>query len=124
MLNEGYKVLIKKAKEIYKGIKCIECPALNNEKIFFNRKGFQHLLYKKGDRRNKSDQINRLILIQDVVDIVRESQKYNELRDNGDIKFWSLVSIKNGMCITVVICQKGTGVKYFLSVMAKKHKTS
>jgi len=118
-----YKNEVAEAKILYKSIGCVYCPAFNNEKIYFNRKGFQHLLYKKGDRRRKNDQIERLSLLGLAVNVLQESRKFTEYRTRENIKFWSFRRETSKGIITVVVAKINDGPKYFLSVMTKSTKT-
>lgn len=122
MNSEELKLHILNSKLLYMSIGSVPCPAFDNEKISFNRRGFQHLLYKKGDRRKKSVQIERLSLLKKAVQVIRSSDKTVEYRRNGNIQFWSLEGSSGDMNIVVVIAQIGNGSKYFLSVM-KSTKT-
>lgn len=124
MSDKEWRNYIKEVKDNYKKIGHVICPAFGVEKVYFNRKGFQHLLYRKGDRRNKKDQINRLLLIDGAVEIVSNIKSYSEYRKDKDMNFWSLVGYKNNKKITVIIAQLDGGIKYFLSVMVKSTKTS
>lgn len=114
---------IKLAKEEYKKIGYVECPAFSGEKIYFTNKGLTHLLYKNGNRRHRIDYLIRLRLLVKVPDIIKNATKYSEYRKDGNAQFWSLEKYIGDKLITIIVFQKGNGNKYFLSVM-KSTKTS
>ena len=56
--------VIKSYKKRYYSIGFIICPALKNEKVYFNNHGFNHLIRKRGVRRSCKDIKSRLGLKQ------------------------------------------------------------
>ncbi len=113
--------LIRKAKENYKHIGNVVCPAFNNEKILFNQKGFRHLIMKGGKYRTHGQQIRRLSLIPKIISVISTSSKIHSYRNDFGIEFWSLSKIIDNILIVVVIRQSSKNQsKYFLSVMDKK----
>ncbi len=117
MLQDDHRKLIKKAREEYKKIGYVECPALNDEKIYFTNKGFNHLIFRDGKFRSKKDQLRRLSLIKDSIDIIINSKEYN--KDRGE-DFWSLSQKINNRLVTVVIFKlPSSDKKIFLSVFDK-----
>ncbi len=128
MGNYKHDQFVKKSYSSYKNIGSIICPALNNEKINFNKKGFRHLLYKENNRRHDSQQKRRLKLINYAKMIVEGSNKYSEYRsissDKDTIHFWSLEKLIENSVITLIIRQINNGPKHFFSIMDKNAKTS
>jgi hypothetical protein len=121
MLNNGLEDFVKKAKELYKEIGYIRCPAFNNEKIYFNQKGFKHLIMKNGSYRTRSQQIRRLTLIPYLILIISSVKEIHSYRNSFGIEFWSISKIIDESLIIVVIRQNNkTKPKLFLSVMDKK----
>lgn len=119
-MDIDFKYFIKVSKEAYKRIGTVKCPALNNEEIIFNQKGFRHLIMKSGKYRTKKEQIRRLNLLNDVIEVITKSQKINSYRFSFGIEFWSISKIINNVPVVVVIRQDGKDKpKYFLSVINK-----
>jgi hypothetical protein len=117
MLQDDHRKLIKDAKEEYRMIGYVECPVLNNEKIYFTNKGFNHLIFRDGKFRPKRDQLRRLSLLKDSIDIIRNNKEYN--KDRGE-DFWSLSKSINNKLVTVVVLKlPNSDKKIFLSVFDK-----
>lgn len=118
--------------EEYKKIGCVECPAFNNEKIYFLKRGFRHLIWKGVKLRTVDEQIERINLLKYVPFILKTSKFFkdfnkNNIENNKGIKidFWSFSQIHNGIEIIVLVRQINNKTKHFFSVMKrdKKHKT-
>jgi hypothetical protein len=124
MDNTKHKDLIKKYYNEYKKIGHIECPAFGNEKVYFNKKGFRHLIYKNNDRRSDYEYIRRLGLIKYSSNIVKNSMKYTELRkmilNEDNVYFWSLEKIIDNVNIILIIRQINNKPKHFFSIMYKR----
>ncbi len=113
--------IIRKYKKIYNDIKVVESSIFNNEKVYFNQKGFRHLIMKEGKYRTHSEQIRRVILVPYIKDVISTSEFIDSNRLTLDIEFWSMSKNINGQKITVIIKQRiGDGKKYFVSIMNKK----
>ena len=56
MPQENWKEYIKEAKEEYKNIGYVECPAFGGESVYFNNYGFKHLVYKGKNPRETTSQ--------------------------------------------------------------------
>lgn len=123
MSPEEFKLFLIKAKNDYKKIGYIECPAFNGERVYFTSAGFIHLIRKDKILRPMKEQIRRLNLMKIVNKIVTNNQKYFEhtLLNNKKppAQFWSLVIDNNDVYVKVVIRQIGNGNKHFFSVMDK-----
>lgn len=126
MESHNHKAFIKKAYGLYRDIGNVACPAFDNEKIYFNKIGFNHLIWKGKKMRPPYEQRERINLITHAIEIIKISREWSEYRedvkilDNGKIsnaKFWSLTSEINQIKIKVIIRQSNNGKKYFLSVM-------
>lgn len=130
-MHEGWKGYIKKEKEKYKKIGHIECPAFENEKIYFTNKGFNHLIRKNRKFRDLNEQIRRLELFSHLVGILMTSNKFNTYRVIEKVlevdkmicvstaHFWSFKRISGKRQIIVIVCQINTEPKIFMSVMDK-----
>ncbi len=100
MLQEDHKEFIKKAKEEYKKIGYVECPAFGGEKVYFTNKGFNHLIFRDGKFRSKSDQKRRLSLLKNVINIVKKAKKYNYDREKC---FWEITEDMGDRVVKIVI---------------------
>lgn len=123
MSPEDFRAFLSNAKQDYKKIGYIECPAFGGEKVYFTSAGFIHLIRKDKILRPMKEQIRRLSLMKMVNDIVANNQKFSEhtLLNNKKppAQFWSLVIDNNDLYVKVVIRQIGNGNKHFFSVMDK-----
>ena len=59
----GYEKSKKKAKKIYSKIGRVTCPALGDDSVAFNSKGFNHLVRKGRIPRKKNKQKRRFVLL-------------------------------------------------------------
>lgn len=125
MYKYWYKSVINKYKKEYRKERSVHRPAFHDEKVYFDERGFNHLLMKGGKYRPISDQIRRLKLMKFVHEIVKESDDFNKYyfsaRQDSVAYFWSLSKIVGNQLIIVIIRQIGvSGNKHFLSVMNKR----
>ena len=125
MSKENHRLFIKKSKTAYKKIECIECPAFVGEKIYFNKIGFNHLLWKGKKMRKPEEQIRRINLISKALEILESSKHFDEYRESkirssnstSTAYFWSFVLKNKKGRIIVVIRQTNNGNKHFMSVI-------
>jgi len=118
MSKNSYRNKFFAAKEYYKSIGAIQCPALNNELVYFRRDGFEHLIRKDRKIRPIPDQLRRFKLLYKAGIIMGQGKIIEQEIENG-IYFWTLGYLINGTLIKIIIWQKRTGLKKFLSVMDK-----
>lgn len=125
MLQDDHKKLIKEAKDEYRKIGYVECPAFDNEKVHFNKHGFNHFIRKSGVLRTLPEQIRRLNLLNTLTQIISSSNDYQEYEKlynkNPPAQFWSFIRRSDGGFIKIVIRQIGDGNKHFFSVMDNNH---
>lgn len=114
---DNYESYIAEYKIQYFAIGGVPCPAFHNDLVFFNKKGWNHLLRKNGVLRSPKDQMRRLRLIAHAEYIIRNSRNWNEHRvQESKNEFWSFVTkIDNAKIIVIV--RKDYNKKYFFSVM-------
>ncbi len=120
MLQDDHKKLIKKARDEYRKIGYVECPAFDGEKVYFNRYGFRHLIRKGKKLREIDEQLERLALLKHAEAIIRNSRNFKDFNKNNigeSADFWSLVHYINKTKITVIIRQIKGGHKHFFSIM-------
>ncbi|MFA6158808.1 MAG: hypothetical protein WC763_04290 [Candidatus Paceibacterota bacterium] len=111
---------IARFKDTYQKIGSVACPYFGGEKVYFNKKGFDHLL-RKGRRLRLIDaQLERLDLIDHAKTILEMNHPYVEHRETKVAesigRFWGLRARVNDMKIKLVIRQIGNGRKHFFSI--------
>lgn len=129
----NHKKIKENANNFYKKIGRINCPAFNNEAVYFNSEGFNHLIYKKKSERSKNDQITKFKLLpiaKEIVYISTTFQEYDEglaeiirkrfkkrVKETVAVRYWGLVAIIRSKKVKVIIRQVGHGQKHFFSVI-------
>lgn len=129
----NYCKIKENADSFYKKIGRINCPAFNNEAVYFNSEGFNHLIFKKKSERNKNDQITKFKLLpiaRDIISISTTFQEYDEglveilrkkfkrkVKETCSVRYWGLVAILRNRKVKVIIRQIGYGQKHFFSVI-------
>ena len=116
------KKFIDQIKIIFKRAKEISCPAFNNEKIYFNAKGINHLIYKGNRSRRDTNRIHTNIrLLPRAIKLLSRSTFWQEescyIADNTSCKFWALEAVVDDRRIKVIVRQLGNGKKHFWSVI-------
>ncbi len=124
----GYKSTKRLARSIYKKIKKVICPILNNEEIHFNATGFGHLI-RKLKIRSRNEQKRRFGLIPYAKKIISESTVIEDYREKKSkkgkiIKEWALIHTFGVLTIKLIVRQAGKGNKHFYSIMQKGTKKS
>ncbi|KKQ66698.1 MAG: hypothetical protein US86_C0004G0016 [Candidatus Daviesbacteria bacterium GW2011_GWA2_38_24] len=109
-------------KKIFNRNKEIICPAFPNEKIVFNAKGINHLIYKGGRSRREMSRIEtniRLlpsaIKVLKLMPLAQEETYY--IREGIKYQFWTFEAVIDNRRIKVIIRQAGKGKKHFWSVI-------
>jgi hypothetical protein len=125
------------AKEFYREIRRVWCPALNDY-VKFGNDGLRHLMRKRGVFRPKSEQKRRFALLRDTTAIIANptmkasqnekislrsiNRRGKKLVVSSAAKFWKLTGRNENQVIKVVIRQFEGGKKEFLSVYGKIRK--
>lgn len=117
---KSYGVLRKEAWDFYSQIGSVICPALNNEKVFFSRAGFNHILKKGRTPRPKKDQIRRFKLLPYTKEILQGNNATVLFRQGETALFWEIATERNNRIMRVIVRQKKGGLKHFFSVMDNK----
>lgn len=109
---------IKNLKDVYSNLSDVYCPFLG-EIVLFNNKGFRHLLYKAGNRKRSSSEIEirtaMLIMAREVLEITTTVQ---ELEMRVDSSFLGFIAIVNNFKLKIVVKKDGLKGKYhFYSVI-------
>ena len=115
----NYWKLYKKAKAFYFGLGKIKCPALDNQEIIFDWRGFRHFLHKKGGRRSIADQIRRFKLIVDIRSYVEHAVVRRCEPSRNGVKLWSLVYIAQSESVVLVVIE-ASNKYHFISIMDKQ----
>ena len=125
-MKKSHKDYIKKAKKEYFLIGSVNCPAFCNELVYFNKYGFNHLIWKGKKMRTPNEQVRRIKLIPKVVDLIKISNHFSNYRkmervslnQNTSIAyFWSFKHRLDNKIITIIIRQTNNGLKHFFSVI-------
>ncbi len=132
-MDESYKLLFLKTKEYYFSIRKVRCPLLNNEWVYFSRKGFEHLIRKRRFLRPIPDQIRRFYLLKYAKQVIESARTYEykdaknfvkvkrnkqKVKEITTVQFWTLSHSIHRHVIKVVIIQEGNGRRHFLSIMS------
>lgn len=100
----------------------IVCPAFPNEKIIFNAKGINHLIYKGNRSRREESRIfaniRLLPLAVKTLHAMPLWQEENSYAKDGTLyKFWCFEAVVDNRRIKVIVRQVGNGKKHFWSVI-------
>ena len=123
-MDKDWKEFIKKAKEEYYKIDRVNCPAFNNEGVFFTSSGFNHLQRKNRKLRDKNIQIRRISLCYYAPGILKRATQFLTHYTDVDarrtrVDFWSLEGKVNGINLVVIVRQIDNHSKHFFSVFEK-----
>lgn len=116
---KAYKQQIKR---IFDQTKEIKCPAFPNEKVAFNAKGVNHLIYKGSRSRREISRIQTNIrLLPSAIKVLKNMPYTQEetfyIRENVKYQFWTFEAVVDNRRIKVIIRQVGRGKKHFWSVI-------
>ena len=109
-------------KKIFDKNKEIFCPAFPKEKIIFNAKGINHLIYKGGRSRRELSRIETNIrLLPSAINVLKVMPLAQEetfyTRKDKKYQFWTFEAVIDNRRIKVIIRQVGRGRKHFWSVI-------
>ena len=111
-----------KIKKIFDATKEVRCPAFPDEKIVFNAKGINHLIYKGDRSRREQSRIQTNIrLLPSAIKVLKAmaypQEETSYLRVGVNYKFWTFEAVVDNRRIKVIIRQVGNGKKHFWSVI-------
>jgi hypothetical protein len=113
--KEQIKIIFQQTKEI-------SCPAFKDEKIYFNAKGINHLIYKGSRSRRDEDRITtnirllpRAIKLLSLATFWQEENQFT--KDKIIFIFWAFEAVIDDRRIKVIVRQLGKGRKHFWSVI-------
>lgn len=130
----NYEKIREDSQKFYSQIGAVSCPAFDDELVYFNSEGFNHLVYKRSrGERSKNDQITKFKLLAKAKEIIQISttfQEYEEglievvrkkykgiVKETLEVHHWGFVAVVRGWRVKVVIRQIGNGQKHFWSVI-------
>lgn len=111
---------IKKYKEEYYSIGIIICPVLNNEKIYFNNHGFNHLIRKMGVKRFSWDAKRRFKILKYAKIIIEDTPVQFEYKKDK-YEFWALTQMIDRKKIKVILRRVNNGRIHFYSIFEIKN---
>ena len=118
-IKNSYEEAKEKAELLYAKLDRVWCPVLN-EYVIFNRSGFQHLIWKGGLPRPKSEQKRRFALLEHAEKILSNPNATFSHEQKGNTQFWAFTEKQSDVAVRVVIRQVGIGKKHFLSTFEEK----
>jgi hypothetical protein len=118
---EHWDDFVRKQRDEYKKSEPASCPVFHGELVYFNSKGFSHLLRKGHALRKVKEAYRKLILLKYARRIIlsaTEIYKYAKYEHSG-VQMWVLRAQIDGKMIDVVVRQDHTtDRKYFFSIMS------
>ena len=121
-MSEEWKKYIQKAREEYLKIRAVSCRAFDNELVYFNEYGFEHLLKKWNKPRDPGDQARRLYLVKMAPDIISKSRQYVRYTKDTSAEFWEFEKDFGKRTIIVVVRKLNDGRKHYFGIRDKKRK--
>ncbi len=119
---ENWKNYLKFEKEKYNKIGYVKCPAFDNEKVYFNHYGIDHLIYKNGVPRSQNTVEGRFHLLKFVPKIIEGVKSIDKeekrIRNKSYAYFWTIKQKIYGENIRIILRRLGNeGKLHFFSVM-------
>ena len=112
----NYWKLYKKAKAFYFSLGKIKCPALNDEEIIFDWRGFRHFFHKGRHKRSVADQIRRFKLLFGIRKVI-SGAKIIYHKDEEEMSLQPMFYKDGNDEIKIIILKDELGKKYFISIM-------
>lgn len=98
----------------------VRCPVLNNQKVYFNNHGFNHLIRKMGVKRFLWDSKRRFKILKYAKIIIGSGNVQVEYRKNK-YEFWALTQILYRKKIKVILRRANKGKIHFYSIFEIKN---
>jgi len=125
----GASKFIRDQKKLYKSLRPIYCPILQ-QTVYFNSTGLNHILYNRRRPRNHNEQHYRAGLIPHISNVISKATQAIKVikSENPLVVTWSIqhtVKDTKGIqqTVKVILIKNGAGNVYFLSVMAKRNNS-
>jgi hypothetical protein len=113
------------AKQYYKNIGKVICPALENREVVFLMSGFKHLIYKDKKFRPVAEQLRRFESLYFAKQIIESAEVVDQYRKGRDdlipAQFWAFDKKIYDQEIRVVLRKIGVGPIHFFSVRSRKN---
>ena len=126
MFSSERKLAIAEYKKLYQIIGSVECPYFVGEKVFFNRKGFNHLLRRGKTPRFSAEQDERLALLKYCKNMLSIGHDYVEYRTVEKLDtaafFWTFTARFENLNIKLVVRQIDNGQKHSFSIFPITHE--
>jgi hypothetical protein len=111
------------ARTLYFSIGAVDCPTLHPHRVMFNRKGWDHLLYKPS--RSKEELIERLYCLRHASMMLRDAATATEFREvlsgSTTIGFWMFrARVGPKMTLKLIVRRLGSGAYHFYSIMRER----
>jgi hypothetical protein len=121
-MQEDWKKYLHDEEEKYKRMGSIKCPAFNNEEIYFNDYGLNHLMYKGRFPRSREEVMKRFHVLSYLPNILRKikSVDYEEKREKerSTAYFWTIkYKLHNDLKLRIIIRRLNNGTLHFFSIM-------
>src|SRR3989344_2970217 len=115
------KLYKKQIKEIFNRTKSVSCPAFSSERIIFNSKGINHLIYKGDRSRREMSRIKiNIRLLPRAIKLLSRATFYQEEtsyeKESKTYRFWTFEAVVAKRRIKVIVREVGNGKKHFWSV--------
>lgn len=120
----NHRKYLEKQKDLYNKIGVVHCSVLGGEAVYFNNRGYNHLLRKLGKLRDRKEQVERLKLIRFVKVVIEDKNVELSMRidekKNGAATFWSLTTSIGSNRVKVVLRKIKDGKIHFFSIFLIK----
>ncbi|MFA6601372.1 MAG: hypothetical protein WCT02_00715 [Candidatus Paceibacterota bacterium] len=124
MLDINDTKLLDEAKKFYRKIGSIICPALDNERVYFNKHGWNHLIRKGRKFREFQEQNRRILLLSQAIQIIQNTKsvcRHRLTKKAGSVgHFWEIRGFgllnSEQIKIHVILRRKNDGLLHFFSV--------
>jgi hypothetical protein len=121
MLLENELFLIEQAKEKYKKIGYVICPAFDNEKIYFNHYGIKHLVFKGRIPRPKDEVSIRFQLLFFSYALLKKvyvvDGEEKRVKGESHAYFWTIRLKVNNIAVRMILRRLNNGTIHFFSIM-------
>lgn len=109
-------------RKIFDSSKAVSCPAFSGERIVFNAKGINHLIYKGNrSRREEARILTNIRLLPGAIKVLKLMPYWQEesgyIKEEVSYKFWTFEAVVDDRRIKVIVRQIGNGRKHFWSVI-------
>ena len=117
-----WKEYLKKEKEKYKKLGNVKCSAFNDEEVYFNHYGFDHIVYKNGFPRPEDEVVARFGLLVHVINILKNLKSVDgeekRINSKSSAYFWTIkYRVNDSLRIRIILRRIGEGRLHFFSIM-------